>query len=72
MFSMLLSHLYFPEFGLSESQNGILKLNPKYTSPRTLSDYQRIYQKLTEALIYCWKKPKRQRSSYTNEQLGGK
>ena len=43
VFSMQASHLFLPEFGPGESQNGMLELSPRYTSPTTSSDARRIF-----------------------------
>ena len=68
---MLPSCLYFPEFGLDESQNDILGLSPRYTSPTSSSDAQRIYPELTEAVVCCPGRLKKRGSAYTHESLRG-
>lgn len=55
--SMLASRLFTPESELDKNQSGMLKLNPRYLFPTTLSGAQHIYLKLTEVVAYC---PERQ------------
>lgn len=69
---MLPSFLYFLEFGLSESRNGILGPSLNYASFKTSLDAQNIYSELTEDIIRCPKRSKRRGSAYTYKNLKGK